>query len=107
MYKIPKMQQSKIKSVEVFEGEPLEWKIKRMLTNNEPIGDSAPILYTERAQGVLPDYNIRTDRWEHAATAMDYITRSKIAKRMNNAPTDSEGANIKPPSAGEGGESGA
>ena len=33
---------------ELVEGERLELKIDRMTQNNEPIGDSAPLIYTPR-----------------------------------------------------------
>lgn len=38
-------------------------------------------IYTERKNGVEGAYNIRTDRFELATNAMDYVTRSALAKR--------------------------
>lgn len=64
-----------------YEGEPLENKIRRILDNKEPITDSAPIIYTERKDGVMPAYNIRTDRFEIAIEAMDKVAKSKLSKR--------------------------
>lgn len=66
-----------------YEGETIESKIERILTNNEPITDGAPPIYTERKHGVRPEYNIRTDRWDLAIDAMDYVAKSNIAKREN------------------------
>lgn len=66
---------------ESVEGETLEEKIMRIVENNEPISDGAPIVYTDRKDGVLPAYNIRTDRWEVAIDAMDKISATNIAKR--------------------------
>lgn len=66
---------------ESLEGETLEEKIMRIVENNEPITDGAPIVYTDRRDGVLPAYNIRTDRWDVAIDAMDKISATKIAKR--------------------------
>lgn len=66
---------------ESYEGETLEQKIERIVENNEPITDGAPIIYTDRKEGVLPEYNIRTDRWDVAQNAMDYVSASMIAKR--------------------------
>ena len=37
----------------LVEGERLELKIDRMTQNNEPIGDSAPLIYTPRKDGVI------------------------------------------------------
>lgn len=62
-------------------GETIEKKIRRIVNNKEPITDGAPLIYTERAKGVEAQYNIRTDRWEIGLDAMDYVTRSHIAKR--------------------------
>lgn len=65
-----------------LEGESIELKIERLIENNEPISDSAPIIYTERADGVLPQYDIRTDRFELAIDAMDKVSKSHVAKRV-------------------------
>ena len=80
-YIAPNMNKSSIKSVETVEGEPLEHKIERLINNNEPITDGSPEIFTEKKDGVQPGYNIRTDRWEIAAEAMDSIHRSAAARR--------------------------
>lgn len=64
-----------------FEGESIEKKISRILNNKEPIKDGAPIIYTERKDGVLPQYDIRSDRQELAIEAKEYSTKSHLAKR--------------------------
>ena len=69
-----------IGDVENFEGETIENKVAKLLENNEPITDGAPIIYTEKKDGVLPQYDIRTDKWEIAQSAMDLANASKIAK---------------------------
>ena len=63
-----------------FEGESIEQKVAKLIENNEPITDGAPIIYTEKKDGVLPQYDIRTDKWEIAQSAMDLANASKIAK---------------------------
>ena len=50
-----------IGSVETFEGESIEEKVQKLIENNEPITDGAPIIYTEKKDDVLPQYDIRTD----------------------------------------------
>lgn len=85
MYKIPKYSRSSLKGVEKLEGEPLEWKVERILNNKEPITDGAPEIYTERKDGVAPGHNIRTDRWEIATDAMDAVVKSVQAKRESKA----------------------
>lgn len=64
-------------------GESIETKVKRITENNEPITDGAPIIYTNRDDGVLPAYNIRTDRWEIAQQAMDAVNQANLAKSKN------------------------
>lgn len=81
MYKVPEFVKSSIKSVPVLEGETIERKIERIVTNKEPITDGAPEIFTERKDGIIAAYNIRTDRWELAADAMDAVARSVEAKR--------------------------
>jgi hypothetical protein len=61
-------------------GESIETKVKRITENNEPITDGAPIIYTNRDDGVLPAYNIRTDRWDIAQQAMDAVNQANLAR---------------------------
>ena len=65
----------------LVEGERIELKIDRMTQNNEPIGDSAPLIYTPRKNGVIAAYDIRTDKWDIALDAMNKVnqTRGKIS----------------------------
>ena len=66
---------------DVYEGETIETKVERVVNNNEPITDGAPLLYTERKNGVEPAFDVRTDRWDLAVDAMDLVTKDKLAKR--------------------------
>lgn len=68
---------------EFQEGESIEYKVRRITENNEPITDGAPIIYTNREDGVLPAYNIRTDRWDIAQAAMDAVNQANLAKSKN------------------------
>lgn len=72
---------SKLESVETYEGETIETKVSRIINEKAPIEDGAPIIFTDRAEGVLPAYDIRTDRWDVAIEAMDAVNKAKIAKR--------------------------
>lgn len=62
-------------------GQTIEQRVAKIVTTKEPITDTAPIIYTDRREGVKPDYDIRSDRFEFAIDAMDKITASKLAKR--------------------------
>lgn len=86
-------------------GETLENKIERMISNKEPIKDGAPIIYTERKEGVRASTNIRTDRFEVAIEGMDKVAKSYKARREERAkaPEKKEGE----PGKTEGGDGGA
>lgn len=87
MYKKRQPAKTTVNVNKSYEGERLEQKIKRILNNKEPITDGAPLIYTERKEGVLPEYDIRTDRMEIAIDAMDKVTKSKRAKREERIQT--------------------
>ena len=53
----------------------------------------APIIYTERKDGVLPAYDIRTDRWEIAQKAMEVNQKAISAKRQRDYDGLVEGEN--------------
>lgn len=80
-YKIRKYSKKGLRVNESYEGETLEIKIQRLVKNKEPLEGSVPLTYTERKEGVRADTNIRTDRFEIAAEAMDKVTKSNYAKR--------------------------
>lgn len=81
MYRTPLNEKTSIKLNKSLEGETIEQKIERITNNKEPIKDGAPLIYTDRNEGVKAGYNIRTDRFEVALDAIDYITKSNTAKR--------------------------
>lgn len=58
----------------VYEGHTIEHDIRMMINNKEPITGTAEIVYTERKDGVLPQYNIRTDKMEMFAEGMDKVS---------------------------------
>lgn len=66
-----------------IEGETIEQKVMRITENNEPITDGAPIIFTARKDGVLPAYDVRTDRFEVAIEGMDYVAKSNFARRKD------------------------
>lgn len=61
-------------------GESIEEKVARALHGHEPIEDTAPLIFTARKDGVLPQYDIRTDRQELALDATDKYTASARAQ---------------------------
>lgn len=82
MYKYRKAKPTTLAVNKSYVGESIEQKVQRIITNKEPIKDTAPITYTERKEGVLPQYNIRTDRAELMVEATDKLSKQKLAKRQ-------------------------
>lgn len=87
MYKTPKYKRTSMRVNNSTEGETLEMKIERIVNNKEPISDGAPIIYTERKDGVQPGYDIRTDRFDVAIEAMDKVTKTHRGKREERIKT--------------------
>lgn len=83
---------------EGFEAESLEEKVRRVTSSNEPIEAISPMLYTERKDGVRPETNIRTDKWDIAQQAMDTIAvgiRQKRQERLTAQPDGKSEINVQ------------
>lgn len=68
-----------------YEAEPLMFKMRKVMESKEPIEAVSPMIYTNKKDGVLPGYDIRTDRFEIAREAMGKVRRAEaesIAKRQ-------------------------
>lgn len=63
-----------------FTGESIEQEMRRATEEQTPIENVAPIMYTDRKDGVLPSTDIRTDRWDIAQKAMGHVNKTKAAK---------------------------
>lgn len=80
MYKKATFPKTSLKVNKSYQGESIESKMNRIVNNKEPIKDGAPLIYSDRKDGVLPQYDIRTDKWEEAIDKMDYVARAHQAK---------------------------
>ncbi len=101
-------------------GETIEAMVRRLLENNEPIGDegSQPPIYTEKGAGVLPSTDIRTDRFEVGAKAAHEmhianstikskgLTKENIVKDEELPKSGKPGAESSAESSAPGGETG-
>lgn len=68
-----------------YEAEPREVKLRKIISGETSNMEDGvfPIIYTEKKDGVQPEYDIRTDRFEVAIDAIDKINQStanQIAK---------------------------
>ena len=66
------------------EGESIVIKVRRILDENEPLTDGAPLIYTPKADGVRPEFDIRTDKWQIAINAMDRVNAYKLTDYTKN-----------------------
>lgn len=94
MYRKFRQPQQTLKGIKPYPGESIEKKVARVLSNKEAIKDNAPLIYTDRKDGVLPDYDIRTDKYEYLVEGHDALAKSKRARRdtLPKTETKSEGS---------------
>lgn len=65
-----------------YQAEPREVKLRKIISgeaNNMEDG-VFPIIYTEKKDGVQPEFDIRTDRFEVAIDAIDKINQSAASQ---------------------------
>lgn len=73
--------------------EPREVKLRKIISgeSNNMEDGVFPTIYTEKKDGVQPEFDIRTDRFEVAIEAMDKINQStanQIAKSKGKTETE-------------------
>lgn len=64
-----------------YEAMPLEKQIAQMLVTGQPVEGGSPNIFTERKDGVKPEYDIRTDRFDVAMEAVDKASAMGAAMR--------------------------
>lgn len=70
-----------------YQAEPREVKLRKIVSgeaNNMEDG-VFPTIYTEKKDGVQPEYDIRTDRFEIALDAMDKINQNAASQIAKNS----------------------
>lgn len=68
-----------------YEAKSIEQEIRAMMDGETIETKGKQMLYTDKKDGVLPETNIRSDKFALAQQAKDYVTRTEIARR--DAPT--------------------
>lgn len=66
--------------LDAYEGQSIENRCKKLVETGEPIKDTSPLIYTPKEKGVMPQYDVRADKWEIAQNAMDRVNKERIAK---------------------------
>lgn len=88
MRKIIIENKTNVSGITGYVAEPGEAKIARMTQLKQPIEGGGQIAFTERKEGVKPEYDIRTDKFDIAMEMMDKVYASKEM-------TKQEGENLK------------
>lgn len=75
-----------------YQAEPREVKLRKIINgeSNDMEEGVFPTIYTEKKDGVKPEFDIRTDRFEIAIDAIDKINQSvadQIAKNKGETET--------------------
>lgn len=83
MYYQPRTYKQTMKGIKAYRAESIEDTIKRMMSNKEPIEGTVTAIYTDRKEGIAPDYDIRTDKFEFLVEGKDAISKTKRAQRDN------------------------
>ena len=63
-----------------YQGQSIEDRCRKLIETGEPIKDTSPLIYTPKEKGVMPQYDVRADKWEIAQNAMDRVNKERIAK---------------------------
>lgn len=69
-----------------YEAEPREIKLRKIISGEASNMEDGvfPTIYTEKKDGVQPEYDIRTDRFEVAIDAIDKINQSAASQIAKN-----------------------
>lgn len=79
MYKRPSFRKTSITNSSIEVGQMIHDKVKAVIEQGESLQE-APLIYTDKADGIMAGYNIRTDKWEIAIEAMDKINKVRAAQ---------------------------
>lgn len=81
MYKPSKATTTTFQSPILKRGETIEAKVRRIKSNDEPITDGVQESYTEREEGVRPDNDPRSDKWDAAIEATAKAAKNTLTQR--------------------------
>lgn len=70
-----------IRRNETYEAKSIETMLAERMDGQDIEMGGKALLYTEKKDGVIPETNIRSDRWDLAMMALDSVERSRVARR--------------------------
>lgn len=87
-------------------GLSIEETVRQAIATNSPLEGGATPIWTPASDGVVPAYDVRTDKQDLALKAMDkvqkteamkgFIKQIELGKDKNGNPTDDKGQEVKP-----------
>ena len=98
MYRQNTPARTTLKVNKTYKGETIEARLRRATTMGQPITSNvtSPPIYTAREEGVRPEHDIRTDRFELGVEGTDKIANQKRMKNQEKA----DARKPKPPTSG-------
>lgn len=88
MFRKVNFNEKDLQGVDLYEDFCLSEKLRNLKNEGGQIETGSPLTYTDRTDGVFPQHDIRTNKWDIAENtiqkAMDYKKRktSKVEKEM-------------------------
>lgn len=77
MYRKIEYKNSGLSGVQLYQAKSIEREMEEIITQKKPIENAAPLMYTEKKDGVIEDFDIRTDKWEAMQRAATYVNEQK------------------------------
>lgn len=91
-----------IRGVKPTKGLTIEQKMEKLTLNNEPISEGDELIFTEANEGVAPEYDIRTSKWDVVVDAADKLkNRRELLKQQEAEKKQKEEAENKPGNPGQ------
>lgn len=72
----------RLKKNKTYEGRSIEQLLKEKMEGESVELGAKPLLYTMRIDGVLPETDIRTDKWDMAMNALDITEGQRRARSV-------------------------
>lgn len=88
MYRYRINRSSNLECEQPYEGESLAREIERFQEEGGEIEMGSPLIFTKKSDGVRPETNIRTDRFEMAQDRMQIANEAKNAQRAKKKADD-------------------
>lgn len=90
MIRAPYYTVTTLEGVTPKEGTTMEDKMEKLLNNNEPMDDGGELIFTEAKEGVKPEFDIRTHKWDVVTNASEKLAERRKLLKKEEAPKEPE-----------------